>query len=279
MTDEACREFRDLMVERVRAVERPYELAFSGGVDSATMLFASLEAGYAPRLLTFRMEGVESGDARAARSIAGHFGLEQEEVVIPSDAASLERDARRVLPYAAVMKKVIVQCLIPWLYLYPAMRTGTILSGVTADDYYCNQRKVQVELHKHGEAAIMQYRRSYASDLSFSTANILRFAGEYGKRNVDVYDHESVERFFLRFPARALNRPYAKHISIRAFADYYRQGAWRRERASYQVNSGLRDLHDALLRDPARNPRGHKAVVALYREWRGTEGEGHAGRS
>lgn len=262
---DATREFRRLIIQRVEETPAPFEIALSGGVDSAILLFAALEAGLNPRCLTFHMDGVESADLKSARRLAEHFDVELHTVTVPSDADSLARDVRRALPHCHTVKKTIVQCLIPWLYLYPAMEAPRILIGVTADDFYCNQRKVQVALHQHGEDAIRQYRRSYARNPNFSTANIIALAAAYDRTCIDVYDDARVESFFLRFPARLLNRPYPKHLSVRAFQDYYRQGAFRRERSSYQVDSGLRDLHRHRLLPSEHNPSGYRAEVGLYR--------------
>lgn len=262
-------EFRKIMLDRVSALaaQGPFELALSGGVDSTIILFACIELGLKPRCLTFYMDGFESEDLKASRNLAKHFGLELTELAIPSDAKSMFEDVRRVLPHCHRMKKTVIQCMIPWLYLYPAMETGHILIGITADEHYCNSRPTQVQLNAEGEESILPLRKVMNQTPGYSTWNVLNFAAHYGKRNTDVYVDQAVEDFFHRYQAKALDKPFEKHISVMAFEDYFKRGAFLRKRASYQVVSGLRDLHDErLLSDPVINPKGHKAIIALYRD-------------
>lgn len=259
------RELRELMIDRVRSIPRPFELALSGGTDSTTVLFACLAAGIKPRCLTFRLSAVDSGDCRASRFIAKHFGLDLEVVEVPSAPEAMIRDIKAVAPHAHVLKKTIIQCLIPWLYIYPAMETETIVTGLGGDDLYCNQRKVQVALNTQGEEAIREWRKTYSDDLRFSNANIIRFGKQYGKECIDAYHWKPIVDWFAKHPAKSLNRPYEKHPSIEAFRDYYGQAPFRRAHSSYQVNSGLRDFHDGLLKSQ-HNTRRRKAVIALYRD-------------
>lgn len=253
------------MLDRVTSITagRPFELGLSGGTDSTTILFACLELGLRPRCMTFRMDHHVSDDLLSAQALAKKFKLDLEIITVPGDVHSIAADVKRVLPHCHVPKKTIIQCLIPWLYIYPAMKTDLMLVGIAADDLYCNQRKVQVALRQEGEAAILKWRKLYHDDLNFSCANITRFAGHYGKECVDVYGWKPFEEFFLRFKAEALNRPYEKHISVRAFREYFDQGNFYRKRSSYQVNSGLRDRHDVLLQSDY-NTRGRKAVIGIY---------------
>lgn len=262
-------DFRKIMLDRVSslAAQEPFELALSGGVDSTIILFACLELGIKPRCLTFYMDGFESDDLRASRNLAKHFGLELIELAVPSDPETMLADVRRVIPHAHRMKKVVIQCMIPWLYLYPAMQTNHILIGITADDHYCNSRPTQVQLNAEGEESILPLRKVMNQTPGDSTWNVLNFASVYGKRNTDVYVDQAVEDFFHRYAAKALDKPFEKHISVMAFEDYFAKGPFLRKRASYQVVSGLRDLHDErLLTDPKLNPNGHKAIIALYRD-------------
>ncbi len=252
------------MLERVKAIAtEPFELALSGGTDSTTILFACLELGLRPRCLTFRMDHHASDDLLASQALTSRFGLELEVITVPGDVESIARDVRAVLPHCHLPKKTIIQCMIPWLYLYPAMKTDLMLIGIAADDLYCNQRKVQVALNTQGEQAIAQWRKLYHDDLNFSCANITRFAAQYGKRCVDVYGFAEMEAFFFKFWAKSLNEPYEKHLSIRAFREWFARGDFYRKRSSYQVNSGLRDRHEVLLASP-HNTRGRKSVTGIY---------------
>ncbi len=267
-TQEHAAQFRALMLRRIEETDpgRTAELALSGGVDSTTVLFAMLESGRRPRCITFHVEGHTSADLLASRALAKRFGLELAEVTLPRDVERIAADVRALLPHCHVVKKTVVQCLHPWLYIVPAMQSDLILNGLGADDLYCNQRKVQVALRQpDGEQAILQYRHVYSLDLNFSGGNIERYVRRMGKRTVDVYNDKAVEDFFLQFEAKALHKPFEKALSVQAFRDYYDMGRFFRPRSAYQINSGLRERHEQLLRSPY-NRKGAKEVVVVYRD-------------
>lgn len=242
--------FRDLMIQKVEESDpdRNAELALSGGTDSVTVLFAMLASGRKPRCITFTVENCQSEDLQASRGICEHFGLEHEVVTIPWDLQKCLSDVRRLIPHCHKIKKTIVQCMHPWLYIYPAMKSDVMLCGLGGDDHYCMQRKVNVLLNQKGEEAVKAagWRNVMSKDLNFSVANIIRFGYQFGKTLVDVYDDQRIQDWFQQFPIRSLHKPIEKAPSIYAFKDYYSQGPFRRLHMSYQ-HYGLKDLHQALM--------------------------------
>ncbi len=132
-------------------------LALSGGIDSTTVLFAMLASGRKPRCYTFYCAGHESSDLQSSRRLAKDFGLELIEIPVPIDHETIIADVRKILSLQAApkVKKTIVQCLHPWLYICPAMvERGDkhILIGFAADNYYCITRRDSKLLRLHGEA-------------------------------------------------------------------------------------------------------------------------------
>lgn len=259
--------FRQICLDRIEEIDpnRDSALALSGGTDSITILFAMLETGRRPECYTFYLDGVESVDLKSSRAVCKHFGLNLHEVVIPKDEDTMYNDIKRVLPYCEHVKKTIIQCMIPWLYMYPAIKEHRVIQGIGGDDLYATQRKLQVKVHAEGDEAIAEYRKFYGNDLRFSEANIIRFANQYGKESADFYDSRAIEEFLLGYSFYAINKPYMKYPSVVAFADYYRQGAFYRDQTehSYQINSRLRDYQDRLL-DGKYNKTGAKAIIGLY---------------
>jgi len=266
LTNEDFDGFKELIVSKIAAIKEPFEISLSGGVDSNIILFATLELGLKPRCITFYMDGYESDDLKTTRRITEHFGLDHLEIAIPCDKDSIVNDVKRVLPYCEVMKKTIIQCMIPWLYIYPRMETDTILTGLSADDLYCNQKKLVILLHRSGEEAVEPYRRSYSGDLNFSNGNIIRFGKQYGKVCKDIYHDEDVEEYFRKYPVKWLNKPKEKQLSYGAFQKYFDVGNFYRHRQSYQVNSRLRDIHDEVLLNSEWNRKGYKVIIPIYRD-------------
>lgn len=169
-----AKQFREICKNRIHEIDSDGKagLALSGGTDSVTVLFAMLECGIKPHCYTFYMDGIISADLKSSRKLANDFGLELTEVPIASDPDSIYEDIKAVLPYCNKVKKTIIQCMIPWKYIYPEMREETIITGIGGDDLYGTQRKVQVEFHKTGDVGISKWRHCYSDDLDFSAGKL-----------------------------------------------------------------------------------------------------------
>lgn len=260
---------RKIFNRRIEEVDpqKDSALALSGGTDSATVLFSMLDTGRKPKCYTFHMSGITSVDLLSARNLCKDFGLELVEISVPSTVDEMYEDIKKVLPHCEYVKKTIVQCMIPWMYIYPAMSERKIITGIGGDDLYCTQRKLQVLYHNGGDSSVDQYRKCYSDDLKFSAANIARLASYYGKENVDFYNSKEIFSWMKQFSLGAINRPYMKYPSVIAYMDYYNLGNYYRDQTehSYQINSKLRDCHDMLLRSKY-NKNGNKAIIGIYNQ-------------
>lgn len=262
-------ELRELLLNRVEVIDPNKNacMALSGGTDSITALFAMIETGRKPDCYTFHMDGIISKDLQASRHACKYFGLKLHEISIPRDVDTMYNDVRSVIPFCEHIKKTIIQCMIPWLYIYPAMEQDTIINGLGGDDYFGTSRNTQIAYHNFGDEAIIKNRLWRGADLNFSDANITRFASHYGKTNIDFYADKKIEQFLLQYTYKAINKPYPKYAVIAAFMDYYKREPFYRDQTdhNYQVNSRLRECQDMLLHSKY-NTKGHKAIIGLYNQ-------------
>lgn len=272
ITDSDIGAFRNLCLKRIEQIDpnRNAALALSGGTDSVTILFSMLAMGRKPRCYTFHVDGIVSTDLLSSRNLCKHFGLELVELTLPSDPDAIAGDVRQYINHCHTIKKTVVQCMHPWLYIYPAMaeRGDTlILNGLGGDDLYCNQRKVNVAQQQFGEAAIIPWRKVWSDDIKFSAANIILWGDtEFGITNTDFYKFPEMEEWFLQFPIRSLHRPVEKYPSAAAFKEMYAKGNFYRKHDSYQINSGLKKTHEKLL-DTPYNLKGAKDMITIYNDF------------
>lgn len=260
---------RRRLLRRVEETDLKGEAALllSGGVDSATTLFAMLEAGRRPRCYTFHLAGQNSTDLLVAQRMCAHFALEHTAIAVPTSLEILAQDVRRVLSLVdwrrvSRLKKTIVQCVHPFLYLYPAIKEKLLLCGLGGDSFFLTDRKSQVTLHREGEEAVRWQRQSWFHDPEYSDYHIADIGARcYGKTLIDFYDFSWLAAWFQQFTHAELHRPKVKSAAVRWFLDYWRQGNWYREPSAFQINSGLREVHDSLLRQPGERAR---AVIAIY---------------
>ena len=266
-TSEDILELREIFLRRVEDVDSDGSaaIALSGGIDSVGVLFAELELGRKPRCYTFYADRHISSDIKASRNICSALGLELTEIVIPTDVDTMYRDVRRVIPHLCKVKKTNVECTIPWLYAYPAIKEDIVLTGLAGDDFFCNNRKANVMLGRVGEDGMLDYRRQHVKDIDNADKCILDLAKTYGKTAVDFYDFPEAIEWFMQFTLRSLNRPFQKAPLVYCWRDWYAKGAFYKKHSSLQVDSRLRDFYQELLASKY-NTGGHRAVSGLYNQ-------------
>jgi hypothetical protein len=268
------------MIQRVEALDpdRKAALALSGGIDSTTVLFAMLASGRKPRCYTFYCEGHESDDLRSSRQLAKDFALELIEVPVPVDHESIMASSRQLihLHAASKVKKTIIQCMHPWLYICPQMQARGdkhILIGFAADNYYCITRRDSKRLRLLGEVEFKRrgYRDHMFTNLEYVDGNVaLLCRRSYDIVMDDVYASGKIQEWFKLFTVETLHRAedgsrLQKSPSLYAFEDYYGRGHYYRDPSSYQVNSNLREFHEGLLWNEKYNPgRKFKNVIGVY---------------
>jgi len=262
---------REMFQWRIETLDpdRKAELMLSGGVDSATVLFTMLESGRRPHCLTFQVGERESNDVRVAAAMCRCFKLEHTIVKIPQSEWELFRDVSEVISRVDWtttnrIKKTIVQCVHPFLYLYPAMKGNLALCGLGGDSFYLTRRKEQEALAKFGDDYVSAWRRSYSADPDYSDYHIMALASQYQKTMRDFYDFMEMAEWIQRFTVRATHYPREKQASAGVYKDYWKQGHWYRPADRFQIGSGLRQYHELLLSSPTCNPDGSKAVIRIY---------------
>lgn len=242
-------------------------LLLSGGVDSATMLAAALACGYKPRIFTFRLSNYVSPDFKVAESMARTFDCEFHPVIIPMDIGSLIADVKRIITITGSSLKTHVQCSHPFLYLCEeANRIGAkkFVYCSSGSSLYGDGRKAMIAYHQQGEEAYRAIRlHECTPDGWGSTDSIIKLCGTFGVEIYDPYLYPDLMQFMLSLTFSEMHKPRQKYIGLLAFSEFWKKGNWYRESSNFQINSRLREFHDALLQSP-HNTQGHKNVVGIY---------------
>lgn len=263
--NEDLREFRQLFISEIQkqiiGLDNIY-ISLSGGIDSSIIMFALLELKAKFKCITFRTEGYVSPDFRSAKKMCEVLGIEFVPLVLKTDLDSLYEGAKSVASVTGKKKKTIIECCYPYLHLSKKIPNTTLLTGLGADDLYCNQRKVQVELHKFGEDYVKKYRKVYTDDSDFSNFNIIKICKLTNVNCIDVYNSKEITEFFNKFTVGAINKKH-KLLSVGAFSDYFNKIGGYREHSSFQVNSKLRDDFSGLIKSKY-NTTNSKSVVSIY---------------
>lgn len=268
----AAGQLRTRLLAAVSELPADTPILLSGGIDSATVLAASLELGRLPVCYTFHLEGSPSQDARVAASMTETTGAELRTVVIPRDLDGLLADVRFLIRSGVKPQKTFVQCAHPFHYLARQISAdgySLVSHGMAAGDLFPTSRKAMVIYSRGGQEAFDDYRRQQfdlyenARPMGISDLAVEHAAGLHGVRLADPYRHPEVVAYALGLRFDTIHRPRQKQVLVDAFPEFWARGAWYRKNSSLQVNSGIREWHDVLLTTDA-NRHGHKAIVGLY---------------
>jgi hypothetical protein len=263
---------KQVLLRRARLLVEQHgvpDLMLSGGVDSATILFALLDQGIKPRCITFQLGDYVSPDVAVASAICAHFGVEHEIVRVPRDPDLLIDDVTWTLravrwEVAPRIKKTIVQCVHPMRHAYP-VAGRFVLFGLTGDQFFRTSAQEIRNDHRYGWAAMSHNRQSDCHQPEYSDFHIMDVGRRLFTRTVeDFYDFDAWGAWIQQFPTPVTNRPIQKYPVVAAFEEYWRQGRWYRPNSPYQINSGLREYHDTLLTHPRFADLGAKGVIAVY---------------
>ena len=275
---------RDLAAELREALIRStryhglHALCLSGGIDSATALAASLAAGIKPTCYTFTVAGREpSEDFRIAKEMCLAHDVIHHPVIVPCDPKQVIRDIQLVLPYityhgsstpdSKAIYKVWVQCVIPMMYVTRAILHGGFKRAGTAfcaDMYYGSGLQHNKIFYAEGLEAWKAYREKYVVHPLNADWVVQGWAKNEGLDLIDVFAHPAVRDLMLSTEPEEVQKPRPKQVALDAFPEFWVNPKWYRPNKSLQVVSGVREDHDRLLEDPTINPKGHKAVIALY---------------
>jgi len=257
--------------EKLLTTMQPYidlPIMLSGGVDSGTLLCAALELGGRPPCYSFKLTGPDIPDVQVARKMANDFDLPFTLIVIPRNEEQLLNDIREVISLLGVSKKASVQCSQPVMYMCRQMKADGFDRAIVGTGAVClDDKKVAMLWAKEGEESARAYRAAKLNDKNTNcgTGNMHRMGRICGVPLVEPYSEEPLVSHALALDYAELNRPKQKGIALRAFPDFWKRGYYRRN-SPLQVNSGVREWHDTLLKSPVNN--GHQAVVAIYNEIR-----------
>lgn len=242
--------------------EKDIAVFLSGGVDSTSCLLACIDIGLNITAYTFYLEGHESQDLHASRLISNNVGVHLKEIVVPYSLDKLQEDTIRIINEFKTARKTAVQCIHPFLYVIPAVKEKTIVSGLYADDLYGTSRKGNI-IGRKSRKEFDSFRLHSISQEDYSCVYIRKAVERSGKKLVTPFVGGTLQDYLMSLSWEQMNTPVAKYIAVRAFSDYYGKNSWYRKNSNLQVNSGIREYHELLLKTPL-NKRHSDSVVGIY---------------
>ena len=239
-------------------------ILYSGGFDSFSCLCLCLELGITPHLYTFYLEGVDSHDIKKARSDSRVFNVPLTEVMISNSYEGLKKDVYTLIEKLGTTRKTVIQCLHPMLHTIPLIKEKYVIAGIQRGRPWGLNQKGTMAGYK-GLEAFNEYRLSAIEAQKKGADNYITMLVNETHVCVKPYDDDAVDAWFMTREYKELNSPHAKQPIIDEFSEELAKCEDRLKHASYQVESGIREFHDLLLKDPILNPNNeYKSVVGVY---------------
>ena len=250
-------------------------LYLSGGVDSGTVLAGLLALGVEPVSYSFILGGRVHQDARVAAKMCADHGLEHRIVSIPRNEDQLVHDIRRtmreLMTVGYEIGKAKIQCVQPIIHLAERLVEDGYDEAYLSTGAVClDDRTVDVLLHQQGEEAAREYRtKKLLHDHGSATEAMKDVSKRLGVRLYEAYSVQPFADYALSLDMAELNWPVQKGIALRAFPDFWQKGYYRTN-SPLQVNSGVREWHDTLLKSEF-NTRESESIVAIYNDMERSE--------
>jgi hypothetical protein len=269
-------EFKTQFVENLKAVPEDYELSLSGGIDSLQVLYGLLDLNKPPKqCITFKMKSLPSPDLDASIKVCNKLGLKLVSVDIPDDIHTIYNDSKEILEIIRVPLKTHVQCCYPHKYMIPLMTTKNLVAGTWSGYFLTAEKKVNLMRALYDpdkfKSWYYEFRKEEWEKPGHSFESIKKYVNHLGVNYIEPYLDDklmdiSLKCDFYDWNCNEDGTFKHKYLQYMMYKDWFDKiGIWRRQ-ASMQIITGIREKHEAILKDKTYNRRHKKDMRAVYED-------------
>lgn len=251
------------IIENIKS-KQDVALFFSGGMDSMSILLSLMDCNISPHLYSFMVDGVESSDIKICREVAKYFDLKYTEIVIPVGKDILINDVKYIIRHFNIYRKTAIQCVHPFIYIFPKVEEQYVFTGLCADDLYGTSKKMAIV--SKDRSKFDKLRKEKLSDRTSSAYEYInQLANESQKTLLAPYKtYQPLIDYLLSLSYKEMNTPKQKNCTYLSFKEIFDTHHWYRRNENLQCSSKLREYHDLLL-DTELNIHGNKVVTPIYK--------------
>ena len=238
-------------------------LMLSGGIDSASILYALFELDVNVHPYTFYLEGYESNDLISSQKLADKYDLDLTIVEIPTD--TILSDFKKLYQYGCY-KKTHFETKIHYLHLSSKVKESLLFYGVNADYWYGLIMNMVVNGRDNPQKFNMLREKRWGEHHSTEYKLDKIIMNQYNKiKLIDPYACKEVYDYFMQFDWEFLNKPYSKWMIVEAFKEYFVNDGCRKH-SNFQIESGMREHCKKFVDDPNINVNNKKSPVGVYND-------------
>jgi len=239
--------------------EKNIGIAFSGGIDSLSLVFSSMECNKNINLYSFTLEDHISTDFLEARKFAELYKLNFTPIFLPKNELTLKKDLL-FLSKLGAKKKVDFTCGYPMLYIFRNLKEKTLVSGLGADGHYCISKKGMI----HFKDRIQEFRDNLFSNPNYAqkilNENIAKY---YKKTTVIPYLAKEMIDEFRGTTWVELNKPRQKNATLMNYQEYFKEIKVRNH-VNLQLGDSKIESNLYQLLEGNWNIRNYKSITGIF---------------
>mgnify|MGYP001361925363 CR=1 FL=1 len=271
---------KDLLIDHIKnnVPDNEIALLLSGGIDSVTVGIASELVGKRVHAYSFYLDGSPSYDFVKAAEVAHKRNWNFTPIVVPTD--NLVKDFHRLIKHGC-RKKVHVECVFPFLYVYPEIEEKYVLTGWAADGYFSPSKKGMMRYasyqrkrnyvkyckeHNQKRLNWNEFRTAYLDGDCAGLKEHTNLATKHDKVHITPYLDADVRKLLMSKSYKELNTPKQKHFIRRDFTELKKFGTIRPHQ-NLHLNAGVDKLFETLLNNAEINFKNRKRMMDVCRDW------------
>tara|TARA_Y100000114_G_C11760356_1_gene329242 strand:+ start:2428 stop:3225 length:798 start_codon:yes stop_codon:yes gene_type:complete len=251
---------KKIIDKRIKKItEENIAIAFSGGIDSLSILFSCLEQRKNITCYSFTLDKYVSTDFSEARKFANKYNVKFTPIFLPTNINTLKKDLK-FLNTMGAEKKVDYTCGYPMLYIYRTMKEKVLISGLGADGHFCISKRGMI----HFKDKIQIFRDNLFKNNNYAQKQLNKnIAKYYGKQSVTPYlDKEMIEEF-KDTTWSEINKPKQKYATLKAYETYFKKIKVRKHTNLQLGDSKIEEnLKQLLFSDWNKN--NYKSITGIF---------------
>lgn len=218
----SSRPLRSLLQTIIEPVDQEVVVATSSGIDSHSVVMSAVDCGKTVTVTSFTLDDRRSTDFKHAQRLAKHLSLEFVPVIIPTDPLRLLEDACDIIRTHLTSRKVTIECVVPFLYLFQELpESATLLTGLGADSHFGLGKKAMMH-YRYPIEKLQEYKAAYYSDPTRQGGHLPEL-GVFAERRqiklVHPYMDSSIRDLWWGSTWDELNKPRQKEVIRREFPE------------------------------------------------------------
>jgi asparagine synthetase B (glutamine-hydrolysing) len=256
-------DLREAIKDTLRCIppEQSTTVFMSGGLDSHACLFAAMDLGLNPSVVSFTLDTHESTDFKSARFAAEVFGLDFQPVILDSSEAHIKKWVRYATSKLGLKKKSEIECCWPLFMALRQTKATHILMGLESDVYFASAKRPSMHakdcLHLQRRSAFRQGRlqNDFVKQQAFKLGKYVHLPFiENGRIYVEM--QTSLNHKELNTPQKRLLRE--------AFTEEIEKCQVGKHQNFQLGDTNIASNFSDKLLNSSWNKAKHKSVVAIY---------------